>query len=239
MALIRGVLLDVGGTLWPQHGPPIAATLRAERIIAQFPGISPRDVDALLAALASAPEPEDGGQQDIYAYLSDVATVAGLQLAVDDLERLRRALCLPAHVAMKLFPNADTLLRAIKAMGLRCAIVSNALVRTGADYADDFEGFGLADCVTAWVSSLDVHMRKPHSLPFQQALNLIGCAPSEAAMVGDNERNDIVPAKSLGMRTVRVCIEPRPPSETVADVLATDLLQVRDILKKWAEGPST
>ncbi|MBV9581297.1 MAG: hypothetical protein JO057_22170 [Chloroflexi bacterium] len=79
------------------------------------------------------PEPEAGRPQDVYAYLSETASVVGLHLSANDLERLRRPLCLPAHTATELFPHADTLLRAIKSMELRCAIASNALVRTGAD----------------------------------------------------------------------------------------------------------
>jgi HAD superfamily hydrolase (TIGR01509 family) len=231
--MLRGVLLDVGGTLWPQHGPAISVSLRAERILSALPHLTPDAVHGLLEALAAAPEPPDGAPQDIYAYLRNVADTTHVDLATHELELLRKGLCIPGPMATTLFPHADTLLRDIRALGLRCAIVSNALVRNGADYAEDFAAFGLADCITAYVSSLDVKMRKPHPLPFQHALKLLACTSVEAVMVGDNEKNDIAPAQALGMRTIRVTIERRDPAETVADLTAANLKEVRDALAQW------
>ena len=236
--MLRGVLLDVGGTLWPEHGPSLRPDVRAERILVRFANLAPSQADALLESLARAPAPLDGGRQDSHAYLAAVAADAGVHLDPDEVERLRQALCLPASIAASLFPDADTLLRRIRALGLRCAIVSNALFRTGADYRVDFEHFGLAECITAYVTSLDVRMRKPHPLMFERALRLIDGAPGETVMIGDNERNDIAAARALGMRTIRVAIETPPPAESLADAVATDLRQVSALLDQWAGAAS-
>ena len=238
--MLRGVLLDVGGTLWPEHAPPVPLDVRVERIVTRLPALSPSQVSALLESLAHAPAPPDGGPQDVHAYLADVAAEAAVHLDPDEMERLLQALCIPASIAASLFPDADTGLRNIQALGLRCAILSNSLFRGGADYRVDFQHFGLADCITAYVTSLDVRMRKPHPLPFEHALRLIECAPDEAVMVGDNERNDIQPASALGLRTIRVAIEASPPlpAESLADAVATDLRQASALLTQWAGGVS-
>ena len=58
-------------------------------------------------------------------------------------------------------------------------------------------------------------------------------------MVGDSERNDIEPARALGMRTIRVAVEQPPPARSVADAVATDLAQVAATVAAWAGAPST
>ena len=45
---------------------------------------------------------------------------------------------------------------------------------------------------------------KPDQAIFRLALDRAGCAPQEAAMVGDRLDNDIAPANSLGMTTIRI-----------------------------------
>jgi len=50
--------------------------------------------------------------------------------------------------------------------------------------------------------SEEVGFRKPAKEIFQTALKKVACRPEEAVMVGDNPREDIKPAKKLGMETV-------------------------------------
>lgn len=51
-------------------------------------------------------------------------------------------------------------------------------------------------------ASAELGCAKPDRQIFDYALARAGCAPGEAAMVGDRIDNDIVPAKELGMRAV-------------------------------------
>jgi len=52
---LQAVLLDVGGTLWPQNGPaaPNADALRVERICAALPGLGDERGAELLRAMES------------------------------------------------------------------------------------------------------------------------------------------------------------------------------------------
>lgn len=65
-------------------------------------------------------------------------------------------------------------------------------------------GFGIAKYFDIIAGSDDVGIPKPDERIFSHALDMAGCAPFEALMVGDRFDNDIIPAKALGMRTARI-----------------------------------
>ena len=52
------------------------------------------------------------------------------------------------------------------------------------------------------ISSWDLKVMKPDIRIFEYALDKANCKPQEACMIGDRLDNDILPAKSLGMKTV-------------------------------------
>ncbi len=52
------------------------------------------------------------------------------------------------------------------------------------------------------ISSWNVQIMKPDIRIFEYALGKANCIPQEACMIGDRLDNDILPAKSLGMKTV-------------------------------------
>ena len=62
--------------------------------------------------------------------------------------------------------------------------------------------FGILSYFTYVVSSWDVQVMKPDARIFEHALRLAACRPENAVMIGDRLDNDIVPAKSIGMKTV-------------------------------------
>ena len=64
------------------------------------------------------------------------------------------------------------------------------------------EAFGLLQYFKYIISSWDVQVMKPDIRIFEYALDKANCRPQEACMIGDRLDNDILPAKSLGMKTV-------------------------------------
>ena len=54
------------------------------------------------------------------------------------------------------------------------------------------------------ISSTEENLRKPDPAIFRLALERAGCRADQAVMVGDRVDNDIAPAKSIGMQTIRV-----------------------------------
>ena len=235
---VAAVLLDVGGTLWPDQ-VRVDRRVRVDRLLSAWPGLAEQDAAVFLEQLEElAPIAEQGLTQDVYALLGQVARAAGLHIGLGRVDVVRKALCVPAAGYIQLFDGADALLRTIRHLNLRCALVSNASVRSGDEYRADFAGFGLADLVDVVVSSIDLGVRKPDPGIFLAALTDLDCPADRAVIVGNSERNDIEPGRRLGTRTIRVAIEEPAPSRTAADALVTDLRQVANLIKAWTNASS-
>jgi HAD superfamily hydrolase (TIGR01549 family) len=130
-------------------------------------------------------------------------------------------------------PAAD-LLRAINAHGARTVVVSNTITRDSDLYAEDFEGYGVSQYIDTILTSIDVGFRKPHPAIFAAAVEAAQCAPDACLMVGNSEANDIVPARDVGIRTIRVCIEEPLPENSVADAVVTSLREVEELFHAWS-----
>ncbi len=78
----------------------------------------------------------------------------------------------------------------------------------------------------------EVGLAKPDAAFFRLALETVSCSGAEAAMVGDRIDNDVVPAKALGLRTVRV----RSPEYAMQE--ARSLAEEPDLeVRRLAEVP--
>ena len=104
----------------------------------------------------------------------------------------------PAH---RLAATTHALLEALRARGLRLALVSNAfdppeLARV------ELGRLGVLERLDAVVFAPEVGVRKPDAAIFERALELLGgVEPARTLMVGDRLREDVGGAAALGMRT--------------------------------------
>lgn len=73
---------------------------------------------------------------------------------------------------------------------------------------DVLKGHGLWDVFTVQGISAEVGLHKPAPAFFQWALDQAGCLPEQALMIGDRVDNDILPARSVGMKTLRLILHP-------------------------------
>jgi putative hydrolase of the HAD superfamily len=103
---------------------------------------------------------------------------------------------------MLLFPHAHALLDALRARGLKTAIVSNTSV-PGWLLEPVLEKQGLASRIDAAVFSSEVGKRKPHPLIFERAVEATGVAAARSLFVGDRLRQDVRGAHDAGMVTVQ------------------------------------
>nr|MDQ2686392.1 HAD family hydrolase [Armatimonadota bacterium] len=92
--------------------------------------------------------------------------------------------------------------------------------------------YGIAGLFDVVVISEIMHLYKPDPAIFQCALDQAGISPPEAIFVGDRPDNDILPAKKLGMKTVRfrrgvqyALFNPSDPAMT-ADETVTDVSEL-------------
>ena len=146
---------------------------------------------------------------------------------------LRRAMCLPADGHVDLFPGARELLQTIRALGLRCIVVSNAFSRAGDDYWADFAALGVDHHIDAVVSSVDVGVRKPNAI-FELALAKGQLVPGECVVIGNSEHNEIEPAAALGIYAIRVAIEEPLPDFTKAHGLVSSLAEAATVVRALA-----
>jgi putative hydrolase of the HAD superfamily len=233
--MVSAVLLDVGGTLWPDALAPTSdPDPRLEGLRLVLPRV---DAAEALTLLRQALIADDASLvQDTHAVLARALT--DMHTTEGDAVTVRRALCQPAVPGVQLFPGAVELLEAIRALGLRCVVLSNVQVRGAAEYWRDFTDLGVAGYIDTVVTSLDVGFRKPHPAMFEAAIRAAGCDAAECVMVGNSEIKDIQPAVSLGLRAIRVAIEEPPPATSAAHAVAEDLASVAAILRHWTTAES-
>jgi len=214
MSSLKGVLLDVGGTLWPDVWSDTAGldSVRARRL-SVLAGIPIREAASLARTLESLATQKlatnlhrdtDGLIRGAVDHLWPAGASAGMVAAV------RQGMCLPAAAHITLFDGVRDLLRDLRRRGLRPVLVTNSNWRDAVAYRRDLEAFGCGSYVHAIVTSLDVGYRKPHPAIFRAALEAAECPPESCAVVGNSELNDIRPAIELGARSVLVAIESDP-----------------------------
>ena len=104
----------------------------------------------------------------------------------------------PEHYA--LFPDAMPALRELAAAGYRLGIVSNF----EAWLEVLLERLGVLPLMSVVVVSGTEGIEKPDAEIFRRALERIGATAARTVYVGDNPRNDVRPALSLGMGAVLV-----------------------------------
>lgn len=169
--------------------------------------------------------------QDPGSYITPALRHYGLGDGPDQVAAALSAMSLPAASRVRLFPGAAGLLASIKYHGLPCVICSNAIWRNAAAYWHDLHTLGIAERIDAVVSSADTGFRKPHPAMFLRAAEAAGVAPQACLMIGNSEDNDILPARSFGIRTLRVAIEDPAPAGSAASQVAGSLTQATSILR--------
>ncbi|NUU78671.1 HAD family hydrolase [Paenibacillus xylanilyticus] len=99
----------------------------------------------------------------------------------------------------KPFAAADAVLKELS-RHYRIGIIANQSPGT----AERLESYGLRRYVDVLACSAEEGVSKPDPELYAVALKQAGCEPGEAVMIGDRIDNDIIPAKKLGMRTIRI-----------------------------------
>ena len=102
------------------------------------------------------------------------------------------------HENFELYEDSLPVLRAVKAAGLKIALVSN----TSRDL-DEFVYHHAIDADAVITSRLHGKV-KPHPTIFRAALSLLRVEPQAAVMVGDSLPDDIEGARAVGIRAVLV-----------------------------------
>ena len=194
--MVRALLFDMGGTLdgdglhWLDRFASLyesagvvasreavrAAFDEAERRAAADGAISCAGLDEMVARHV--------GWQ--LAHLGMASAPLGAALAADFVGRVRRAARANSAV-----------LEELKARGLVLGVVSNGCGNVDV-LCDDF---GYAPLLSVIVDSRRVGLYKPDPAIYVYAAARLACPPSSIMMVGDSFDRDVLPARSIGMKT--------------------------------------
>lgn len=227
---MTSVVFDYGGTIagFTSPGKSLQAVLQHELAAAIGESLDQR----LAATLASAPEE----QPDWRALWS--AAFEDFQLPyVEELARAHLEVYLGESALYDFVPGV---LAELKHCGVRVGLLADVVGPTDL-HRRHLEEQGLADRFDAVVWSSDTGVRKPARAAFDAIAGELGELPSQMIMVGDSEEADIVPARALGWRTVRVYSSGAVPA-TSADLVArnrdlpTLLVGPRDALLRRLAG---
>ncbi|HEX3055731.1 MAG TPA: HAD-IA family hydrolase [Gaiellaceae bacterium] len=197
---LRAVLFDVDFTLarpGPELGPEGYVRAGARHGLTLDPARYEEGRQAALAALERHPDFEHD-DEIWFAFTERIvrgmggAPPASYECAVEITRGWER------HENFELYDDVVPVLDALRRAGLKIGLVSNS--------ARDVHAFARHHAleIDAGISSFHHGKTKPHASIFRAVLDLLGVAPTEAAMVGDTIEADIDGALALGMRAVLV-----------------------------------
>ncbi len=238
---MQAVLIDVGGTLWPNSWPRREGDSagRAARVHLAMPRLSADEAAALAHEIAADSSDLNGGTTMVAELIRVDANVVvaqclerrGITPEPLTVARVRRAMGLAVDERITPLPGARELLRTIRQLDLRCVIASNTYWRDAQDYWEDFGALRMAEHIDAIVTSVDAGQLKPHPAVFELSVRAAGVPASDCIFIGNSEVNDIVPAHAMGMRSILVHPDDPPPATTVADAVAPDLWKCAEALR--------
>ena len=229
--MLEAVLFDWGDTLmqwaWEPEllGAGHAAGLAAIGRPAS-PELTARFQDELLPGLL---EPQGLEEVEYPALMRALLAESGIDLTTQELERFLEAEHAAWSPARQLASTTHALLETLRGLGLKLAVVSNAIDPPGLLHRD-LEQFGVAPRIDIALFSSEIGLRKPHPAVFERVLADLGVAAPDALFVGDSLAADIAGAATVGMHTCQALwfraddgadtVEPDFRAFTQVDVLA-------------------
>lgn len=205
------ILFDLGETLAayytrPDFPPILDAALRkvGAELAARGLPVPPMEEVAARAAAENHDAP-DFRVRPLAGRLARIFGAPGWQPTAEESEAMCRRFMAPIFGRAVLYSDARPTLAALRAAGLRLAIVSNTPWGSPAAlWREEVARLGLADLVDATVFCDEAGWRKPALPIFQLALARLGVGAGECLFVGDNLVWDVAGARAAGIDAVRI-----------------------------------
>jgi putative hydrolase of the HAD superfamily len=205
---IDAVLFDLGNTLVSYYKPSefypiLERSMWAVASLLQSQGRSVIAGTAFERAKAFNSERSDCRVWPLRERLNAIFEGSGETLSDSLLDAMSQRFLEPILATGRANPDAIPVLRRIKALGLKCAIVSNTPWGSpAAAWRDELRRWGLLELVDDAVFCVDVGWRKPRPQIFEHTLTRLGVTAKRALFVGDDLRWDIEGASSVGITPV-------------------------------------
>jgi putative hydrolase of the HAD superfamily len=132
-----------------------------------------------------------------------------------------------------IYSDAKVAIEELKAAGLKIGLVANQPKSA----VDSLKRDGIFDLVDFLGISAVVGLEKPDPRIFKLALAKLGTTGPQTIHIGNRLDTDVIPAKSLGFKTVWILrgeANPTPSEEDlkVPDIVATDLINLAEQIAK-------
>lgn len=192
MQMIRAIVFDLDNTLYDQKLFNLGAFVDVSDYISKRFGIDRKTIYEALARLWLA-EPDS---PDLFDKVLPSVGVSGADIVkIVDVFHSHRP-------KLKLYPGAKGVLSKLKARyALGMLTDGMSLMQR-----NKIAALGLKTMFDEIVltAETDAGMPKPDKASYEHVLKLLRVRPDEAVYVGDNPKVDFVPAKKIGMATVRI-----------------------------------
>jgi putative hydrolase of the HAD superfamily len=131
-------------------------------------------------------------------------------------------------------PEADDLLRYLRAAGIKVGVLSNTMWPRSR-HEQIFGRDGVLSLIDGAVYSSEIDWAKPHPEAFRAAMAAVGVDdPRGCVFVGDRPLEDVYGAKSIGMRAVLIANSDVPPYDAVVpDAVIRRLSELRPLIEAW------
>jgi putative hydrolase of the HAD superfamily len=127
--------------------------------------------------------------------------------------------------------GAKALLEALRGR-VKTAVISDTGMTLGPDLYSVMERDRVAQLLQQFTFSDQTGTTKPQSRQFLYTLHKLGVAPEAAVHVGDLEDADVIGAKGVGMRAIRI-VRPGSNSHSLADAVVSSVCGVLPVLEQW------
>jgi putative hydrolase of the HAD superfamily len=199
---LRAIFFDAGNTLVRMNYADIAAELGRHGLARTGEALQRAEWQARVRldadVLANASSTESGSTHLRYLrYLLEGVGVTD-DATVDAMDAWRRAYAGPGGLWNTPDPEAGAALDAVRAAGLRSAVISNS----NGTIRSLVTRLGLADRLDFVIDSAEEGVEKPDPRIFEIALARADVKPEEAAYVGDLYSIDVRGARRVGLRAV-------------------------------------
>lgn len=199
---LRAIFFDAGNTLLRMNYADIADALGRHGVAATAADVQRAEwaarvrLDTDVLVNATSTESRDTHHRYLRYILEGVGVTHEATIAAVD--AWRRAYNLPVGLWNTVDPEAAAALDAVRAAGVRSAVISNS----NGTIRSLMERHGLLDKLDFVVDSGEEGVEKPDRRIFDLALRRAGAKPEESAYIGDLYSIDVRGARGAGIRPV-------------------------------------